>query len=176
MCQGWLPGRPNTEASFKRNVSVIRDAAERSGRSIDEIDVIATVPFAVSGNRSVREEAKKLLKKTLVYHTRLLKDLGVEVAAESSRKNLEYQYIVPTTDYANELTTAVEQLQVSEEALDRGIDEMMGVGTLQECLDTFERFVNLGATNIEPCPLIPNEESYEILSKEIIPYFKLRDS
>ena len=100
----------------------------------------------------------------------------MEVAAESSRKNLEYQYIAPTADYANELNTAIEQLQVPDEALDRGIDEMMAVGTLQQCLDSFERFVNLGATNINPQPLIADEESYEILSKEIIPYFKSRGS
>ena len=112
MCQGWLSGNPNTEASFKRKVSVMSKAAERSGRSIDEIDVIAQIPFAVSETRSVREKAKELLKRTLVFHTRLLKDLGVEVADGSSRKDLEYQYITPTADYANELNRAVEQLQV----------------------------------------------------------------
>ena len=41
---------------------------------------------------------------------------------------------------------------------------------------SFERFVNLGATNIDPRPIIANEESDEILSKEIIPYFKSRGS
>jgi alkanesulfonate monooxygenase SsuD/methylene tetrahydromethanopterin reductase-like flavin-dependent oxidoreductase (luciferase family) len=176
MCQGWLPGKPNTEASFKRKVSVMSAAAERSGRSIDEIDVIASVPFAVSEKRSVREKAKQLLKKTLVFHTRLLKDLGVQVADESSRKNLEYQYIAPTADYANALRTAVEQLQVPDEVLDRGIDEMMGVGTLQQCLDSFEKFINLGATNIDPRPIIADQKSYEILSNEIIPYFKSKGS
>ena len=65
----------------------------------------------------------------------------MEVADESSRKDLEYQYIAPTADYANELNRAVEQLQVPDEALDRGIDEMMAVGSLQQCLDTFEKFV-----------------------------------
>ena len=112
MGQGWLPGTPNTEASFKRKLKVIREAAEGSGRSIDEIDVIATIPFAVSGKRSVREQAKNLLKPTLVYHTRLLKDLGVDVAVDSSRKALEYQYIEPTMDYAKEFNAAVEQLPV----------------------------------------------------------------
>ena len=66
------------------------NAAERSNRSIDEIDVIAQIPFVVSETRSVREKAKQLLKKYLVFHTRLQKDLGVEVADESSRKKLEY--------------------------------------------------------------------------------------
>ena len=47
MCQGWLSGNPNTEASFKRKVSVMSKAAQRSNRSIDEIDVIAQIPFAV---------------------------------------------------------------------------------------------------------------------------------
>ena len=173
MCDGWLPGTPNTEAAFKRKVKVIGDAAERSGRSMDEIDIIASVPFAVSGSRSVRDKAKEILKRTLVYHTRLQKDLGVEVAVESSRKNLEYQYIEPTTEYANEFNTAVEGLPVPDEALERGIDEMMAVGgTVKQCIASFERFVSLGATNINPRPIVANEESYEILSREIIPYFK----
>lgn len=172
MCHGWLPGTPNTEASLKRKLSVIRGAAERSGRSIDEIDVIASVPFAVSGRRAVREKAKELLKRTLVYHTRLLKDLGMEVEVDSARKDLEYQYINPTTDHANELRAAVEQLHIPEETVDRGIDEMMAVGTLEQCIGSFERLVNLGVTSFNPRPLIANEESHEILSREIIPYFK----
>ena len=173
MGHGWLPGTPNTEASFKRKLSVIRNAAERSGRSIDEIDVMASVLFAVSGKRSVREKAKEILKRTLVYHTRLLKDLGVEVAVDSSRKALEYQYIEPTMDYAKEFNTAVEQLPVPDEALERGIDEMMAVGgTLAQCIESFERFVSWGATNLEPRPIVADEESSEILTKEIIPYFK----
>ena len=53
---------------------------------------------------------------------------------------------------------------------------MMAVGSLQQCLDTFEKFVNLGATNILTIPLILDEESDEILSKEFIPYFKSRGS
>ena len=171
--QGWLPGTPNTEASLKRKLGAIGNAAEGSGRSIDEIDVIATVPFAVSGKRSVREKAKDLLKPTLVYHTRLLKDLGVEVAVDSSRKALEYQYIEPTLEFAEEFNAAVEQLPVPDEALERGIDEMMAVGgTLKQCIESFERFVSWGATNLEPRPIVADEESSEILTREIIPYFK----
>ena len=49
---------------------------------------------------------------------------------------------------------------------------MMAVGTLDECNASFERIVDLGATNIEPRPIIRNEESYEILATKIIPYFK----
>ena len=172
MGDGWLPGTPNTEASFKRKVKVIGDAAERSGRSMDEIDVIANVPFAVSESRAVREKAKELLKPALVYHTRLLGDLGVDAPAGSSRKDLEYQYIEPTREWANEFSTTVERLEVPDEALERGIDEMMAVGSLEQCIASFERFVSWGATNIEPRPIIRNEESYEILSREIIPYFK----
>ena len=56
------------------------------------------------------------------------KDLGVEVAAESPRKDLEYQYIEPTREWANEFGTAVERLEVPDEALERGVDEMMAVG------------------------------------------------
>ena len=39
------------------------------------------------------------------------------------------------------------------------------VGSLQQFLDTFEKFVNLGATNILAIPLIADEESDEILSR-----------
>ena len=172
MGHGWLPGTANTEASLKRKISAIRGAAERSGRSMDEIDVIASVPFAVSGRREVREKAKALLKRTMVYHTRLLKDLGMEVEVDSGRKALEYQYIEPTANQANELRAAVERLHLPEETIDRGIDEMMAVGTVEQCIGSFERLVDLGVTNFNPRPLIEDEESYEILSRKIIPHFK----
>ena len=172
MCHGWLPGTPNTEASLKRKLAAIRGAAERAGRSMEEIDVIASVPFAVSGRRAVREKAKELLKRTLVYHTRLLEDLGMEVEVGPARKELEYQYIDPTADQANELHAAVERLHLPEETVDRGMDEMMAVGTLEQCIGSFERLVDLGVTNIEPRPIIANEENREILVREIIPHFK----
>ena len=57
----------------------------KSGRRIDEITVITTAPFTVSGNGSARKMAKKFLKKQLDYDTMLLKDLDVVVAAESAR-------------------------------------------------------------------------------------------
>ena len=172
MGHGWLPGTPNTEASLTRKVAAIRGAAERAGRSMDEIDVIASVPFAVSGRRAVRETARELLKRILVYHTRLLKDLGMEVEVDAARKELEYQYIEPTADQANELRAAVERLHIPEETVDRGIDEMMAVGTLEQCIASFERLVDRGVTNFNPRPLIANEESYEILSRDIMPHFK----
>ena len=121
----------------------------------------------------MREKAKALLKRTLVYHTRLLKDLGIEVeAAAPARKELEYQYIEPTADWADELHAAVERLHIPEETVDRGIDEMMAVGTLEQCIASFERLVDRGVTSFNPRPLIANEESYEILTREIIPHFK----
>ena len=50
---------------------------------------------------------------------------------------------------------------------------MMAVGgTLAQCIESFERFVSWGATNLEPRPIMADEESHEILTKEIIPYFK----
>ena len=53
---------------------------------------------------------------------------------------------------------------------------MMAVGgTVEQCIASFERFVSWCATNINPRPIIANEESYEILSREIIPYFKSKD-
>ena len=67
---------------------------------------------------------------------------------------------------------AVERLHIPEEAVDRGIDEMMAVGTPEQCIGSFERLVSLGVTNIEPRPIISSEESCEILSREIIPHFK----
>ena len=172
MCDGWLPGTPNTEASIQRKLRVVRRGAESSGRSMDDIDVIASVPFAVSAKRSVREKAKELLKPILVYHMRLLKDLGMDVAAESARKDLEYQFIEPTMDFANRFNAAVERLEIPDEALDRGIDEMMAVGTLEQCIESFERFVDLGVTNIEARPIVANEENHEILTRKIIPHFK----
>ncbi len=49
-----------------------------------------------------------------------------------------------------------------------------GRGTLEQCIGSIERFVALGATNIDPRPIVPDEDSYEILSNKIIPYLKSR--
>ena len=49
-----------------------------------------------------------------------------------------------------------------------------GRGTLEQCIGSIERFVALGATNRDPRPIVPDEDSYEILCNKIIPYFKSR--
>ena len=171
MADGWYPSKPNTPESFKGLIDIIGESARRAGRSLRDIDAVTYVPVAVGDKRFVMEEAKEKLKWTLIFHRSLLKLLGAEDAIGKLPKDLEYQYIKPSLDYGETLQRAVEALPVPDEVLEKGVEKMMAVGLVDECIESIEKFVKAGATHIDPRPLFASKENYDAISKKIIPYF-----
>lgn len=67
------------------------------------------------------------------------------------------------------------KLQVPDEALEKGVEEMMALGTADQCIESVERFVKAGATHVlVNCPVDGWDEDYRAIASKIIPHFKSR--
>ena len=54
-------------------------------------------------------------------------------------------------------------------------DRCYGLGTPQDCIESIQRFVDLGVSHLMFAPSCPSEQilhQYEVLAREVIPYFK----
>ncbi len=54
-------------------------------------------------------------------------------------------------------------------------DRSYGLGTPQDCIESIQRFVDLGLSHLMFAPCCPPEQilhQYEVLAREVIPYFK----
>ena len=172
MADGWYPGYPSTPEVFRERIDIIRKAAERAGRPFEKIDVIAKVPVTITEDPAVRSEIKQKFKRNLVFHRNLLKLIGAEDAIEKLPKDLEYQYITSNPDHDGAFRKAVEQLPVPDEVVEKGMDDMMAIGTADHCIETLEKFIRVGATHIEAAPTIAAAENYKMVAEKIIPHFK----
>ncbi|MDA4134190.1 MAG: LLM class flavin-dependent oxidoreductase [Thaumarchaeota archaeon] len=173
LADGWYPAFYYTVGGYREKLTVIRDAAARAGRSFDSIDRMAYVPIVLGEKSpSLMRDLKKYLKRQMIMNRYLFKILGVEDALESVPKELNYQLIAPTLGHSEMIDSVVDKLLIPDEALEKGLDEMMVIGTPDQCIQSLERFVKAGATHI--CVSLPlgGREDYRSIASEIIPHFK----
>jgi len=123
---------------------------------------------------SLMRDLKKYLKRQMIMNRYLFKILGVEEALDSVPKELNYQLIAPTLGYSKMIDKVVSKLLIPDEALEKGLDEMMAIGTPDQCIHSLERFVKAGATHI--CVNVPlgGREDYRAIASEIIPHIRHR--
>ena len=169
---GWFPATPNTLESFKDKVNLISEGVEKSRRNILDIDIILNIPTVIDDKSNVIKEIKQKFKRTLFYHRDVLKILGGSDLIESLPKNFEYQYISTTNNTLSDFQKMIDNFEFPDELLDKAVDEMMAIGTADQCIDKIAKFVEVGATHIDPGPPVDSEANYEKIAKHIIPYFK----
>ena len=173
LADGWYPAFYYTVGSYREKLGIIRDAAGTAGRSFDSIDRMAYVPIVIGEKSpSLIRDLKKYLKRQMIMNRYLFKILGVEDALDSVPRELNYQLIAPTLDYSKMIDRVVSKLLIPDEALEKGLDEMMAIGTPDQCIHSLERFVKAGATHI--CVNVPlgGREDYRSIASEIIPHFR----
>jgi alkanesulfonate monooxygenase SsuD/methylene tetrahydromethanopterin reductase-like flavin-dependent oxidoreductase (luciferase family) len=174
LAQGWYPGAFYTPGAFAEKVAVIRESATRAGRQANEIDCVANVPTLFRDDREAMDLARNSLKRGLVINRYMLKILGEEEAYDYVSKTLLYQLIAPTPAYAKILEDAVRSLPVSDESLDRGVENMMAVGTPSQCIEKIDRFIKAGATHITVGPVEKEDETLSTFARQVIPALRSR--
>lgn len=173
--QGWYPGSQNTPEAFREKVKIVRDAAARAGRSLDEIDVIASIPTIICNEErrkaQLMDEIKLSLKTTLILSQYMLPMLGIKDNdfSEPLPKELDYQFATPGPKYDKALTEAVQRLAISDEVLERAIEQIIAFGSVDDCISLIEKFVGAGATQIFFANFVASRENYQEISREIMP-------
>lgn len=172
VADGWFPGAFYDPHHFREKVEVIRRAAETAGRSFDKFDVMASIPVIYKPDSRTLEKLKEKFKRSLVINRYMLRLLGEDEAYMAVSKKLQYQLITPTPHYERVLQKVVRDLPISAASLQRGIEDMMAVGSADRCLDTFERFLKAGATHLHISPFMAGSESYKHAARMINSHFR----
>lgn len=170
VADGWLPGSYNNPDSYRDRISIVRDACERAGRDFHKMDMIATVCTMVGTDQKIMTAAKEGLKKKMVFERYIARLLGVEEEMQGVPAELQYQLITPSEDSGARLKKVLENFPVSDDVIQKGVDEMMAVGTADHCIESLSRFVKAGATHINISTRVPGWENYENVAKKVMPY------
>lgn len=172
VADGWYPAFYYTVKGYKERVQMIREGAKRAGRDFGSIDRMALVPIVIGNRASLTRRLKERLKIQMVTNRYLFKVLGAESALEAVPKGLHYQLVTPSTGGNRLLDRAINKLNVPDEALERGVEEMMAVGTPDQCVASLDRFVKAGATHfMVNCPLA-NKDDHKLIASKIMPHFR----
>ncbi len=172
LADGWFPGAFYSPSHLEDKVRVIRDAAKKVRRKFENFDVMANIPVILNPDARTLEKVKNNFKRSLVINKYMLKLLGEDDAYQMVSKNLQYQLITPTPRYERVLQKVVKDLPVSNESLDKGIEEMMAVGNSDHCIDTFARLLKAGATHLHISSFMADRKSYKGAAQMITLHFK----
>mgnify|MGYP001051138839 CR=1 FL=1 len=66
----------------------------------------------------------------------------------------------------------IDLLLIPEEVLQKGLDMMMAIGSVDQCIESIEKFVKAGATHIYPLPYYEDKVTREAIVTKIMPHFK----
>jgi phthiodiolone/phenolphthiodiolone dimycocerosates ketoreductase len=172
VADGWYPAAWFDAESYRKKVLTLEEGAKSSGRTLEDIDVIANIPTIVMDrkeDRSKMEAVKKGLKRRMIVNRYLFKILGVGDELSKLPRNLEYQLVTPGSESDSALSRAVDAVSVPDEVLEKAIDSMMAIGSVDACVSAIERFIEAGATHVYFPDFIGSRENYELISKEIMP-------
>jgi alkanesulfonate monooxygenase SsuD/methylene tetrahydromethanopterin reductase-like flavin-dependent oxidoreductase (luciferase family) len=169
LADGWYPGSFFPPAAFREKCKVVGESASRAGRRADAIDLIANIPVVFADDNETMDAVRNSFKRSLVINRYMLRLLGEHEAYEAVSKTLLYQLVAPTPAYGKLLEKMIRDLPVSEEALDRGISEMMAVGTPAQCTEKVARFLKAGATHVYVNWVLDEEETLDTFAKKVIP-------
>jgi phthiodiolone/phenolphthiodiolone dimycocerosates ketoreductase len=178
LADGWYPGSQNSPEVYGQKVKVIMAEASKLNRSADEIKLIASIPTIICDNEKRKAELmgeiKHALKVNLILSQYLLVVIGISEAdlGQALPKELDYQFATPGPAYDKALAEAVERLSISDEVLQKAINKIIAIGTVDDCLSTIEKFVREGATQIFFANFVASRENYRRIGKEIIPRLK----
>jgi phthiodiolone/phenolphthiodiolone dimycocerosates ketoreductase len=172
---GWFPWF-NTTETFKKRVEIIKSAAKRVGRSIQDIDLVVLLFAALTEDEKLRQRGINAIKGEIVVLNRkeLLKTMGYEVKV-SETADYAYQHVLATQE------SAATASALSAEMPDELAMQFMLTGSDEDCIQKIETFTKLGATHFVVRDAIGQylfgsvergEETLRRLARNIIPHFK----
>jgi phthiodiolone/phenolphthiodiolone dimycocerosates ketoreductase len=162
---GWF-GWVEDPQTFREHMLDLTEGAKSVGRDVGEIDSVASVGSVVSEDH---ERAFKSLEMTAKVDVALernyLKRYGYDLGLD---EDVLITKILPTgKDNWEMLNRAA--LRVP----DKVVDDVMVMGTVDECIAKLEKFIRSGATSISIYTLGEGaNDTYAQYSKRIIPYLK----
>jgi len=166
VANGWIPGGSSPKI-YKEDLNDIEKWAEKTGRSVKEIEPAVLLPTAVAANY---DEARKFIELTtkipLLNNPKLLERMGV--------KPPTYEFTYSRFTYSSE--GIKELIKKAEDIPFEAIKTRSVFGTPGDCIDQLEKYVKSGARHIIVRPQSEQpkirEQFLRSYAEKIIPYFK----
>ncbi|MBI2648771.1 MAG: LLM class flavin-dependent oxidoreductase [Thaumarchaeota archaeon] len=162
---GWVPMAMESPSTLKEHLEDVKRGTERVGRRLNDIEVAVTVYTDVSNDteaayRSVEGVARSML----VWEREILKKrAGIEIPEELSVQRM--------SGNDESISKRIDEFAASIPR--RLVEEATAFGTVDQCIEKFEQYLDAGATSIIICNLAKNQDLvFRKYSKEIIPYLK----
>jgi phthiodiolone/phenolphthiodiolone dimycocerosates ketoreductase len=172
---GWFPWM-NTVETFKHRSGIIRDAAQKSGRSFDEMDMAVVVFVAATEEKHLWKCARDAVRTDALVTTdsKVLKEMGFEVPSEYTRDH-KYQRMVPTKETADFVNSVAAKMP------DEVVDRFVAIGDSDQLIDRINEYIKVGARHIVIRDTIGEitflsvdrlEKTLQLLNREVLPYFR----
>lgn len=145
---------------FEQAMRMIQRGALKSGKKIEDLDIVGCIWFSVSDNR---EKAMEALRGLVSYYGPHLADEMIKHVGLTSADFDPIREAISKRDYEG-----ARNLMTSEMA------DLAIYGTPDDCINRIEKLIDKGLRHIRfGPPLGPDPVStIQIIGKEIIPYFK----
>ncbi len=146
---------------FEYAVKYIRDGAQKAGRKIEDIDVVAYAALSVDENAAKAREAARIVVAFIVAGSpdNVLERHGIKKEEVEAIRSALAKGDIPGAGKA-----------VSDESL----DAFSVSGTPEECISRIEQLIKMGVTQfVAGSPLGPKKKAaIETIGRKIIPAFK----
>ncbi len=165
IADGWAPVAVESPTTLAKHIADIEKGAKKWDRSLENIDIAVTVYTAVSHDvETAYRQVVPVAKSMLIQQREVLEELsGIKIP-----KELSLQHLDPTNP------KVVEKIKEIAESIPRSVvEEIVAIGSPDDCIDKLEKFLNAGATSIIICNLSEQQERvYKIYAEKIMSYLK----
>ncbi len=165
MADGWL-SVPLSPKLFERRLKFVKEGAEKSGRSIDDID---TGLYLYTSITEKAEDAYKQLgriKAQILPSPEILREAGYDIELPEDLRSLSFLKASPDSEDVERFLRYGELIP-NEAAIEFSI-----AGTVENCKMKIEQYIKAGAKHLIIANVGPDPRRVvELFSEEIIPQF-----
>lgn len=168
LADGWL-SIPLPPKLYRQRLMLVKEGAEKAGRSLNEIDTGIYLYTAVAENAEEAYKQIESIKAQIIPTPDLLMEAGYNVQIPKNLQSLSYFKALPDPEWIEKFL-AYSELVPREAAIDFSV-----VGTVNDCIEKISEYVRAGAKHILLINAGPDpRQTLKFYSEKIIPYFKAK--
>lgn len=166
MADGWL-SIPLSPRLYKERLKLIKEGAERAGRSLDDLDMGVYLYTSVAENAEDAYKRIETIKSQVIPSPELLREAGYDIELPEELQSISYFKALLNSEWVQKFLTYGELIP-REAAIEFSI-----AGTVEDCINKIDEFIKAGVKhflllNVGPDP----RQVMKAYSEEIIPHFK----
>ena len=168
MADGWL-SIPLSPRLYKERLKLVKEGAEKAGRSLDEIDTGIYLYTSATENAEDAYRQIETIKPQVIPSPELLSQAGYDIELPEDLRSLSYFKALADSEWVEKFLT-YGNLIPREATIEFSI-----AGTAKDCIEKIDEYVKVGAKHILLINVGPDPSSVvKTYGEEIIPHFRSR--